>query len=782
MAHKSQDISVLLHGSQIADVYSPAVAILRSNHRRPPQSRYARPATRMRTWTNSIPIGYMAVKLINVSNRLPVTVNEEEITKSSGGLVAALEGLSESEYQIQWIGWPGAAFADEQRREEIGRILPEEYGCIPVFLEDQDVHDYYEGFANSSIWPLLHYLPNFLHYESKWWKSYQRVNRLFADKVLEFAKGDDLVWVHDYQLMLLPAMLREACPGLKIGFFLHTPFPPFDIFRCHPNRRELLAGVLGADRVGFHTFAYLRHFSGCVNRLLDVESAFTRVRMRGRSVGLGIYPIGVNAARFDQTLESDGFKERLEEIRKIHAGKRLIVSVERMDYTKGILRRLEAIDLFLAECKIPDDIRFVFVSVPSREGIEEYQDLRGEVEARIGRINGKYATINNNPIHFIHASVPFVDLCALYALADVAIVTPLIDGMNLVAKEYVACQKENAGSLILSEFAGAAEELFNAFQVNPYDAQAVARTLETALSLGPEEKQSRNLPMRERVIRYDARHWARSFISDLASSPSLESAPGEDKLSEIQDAIRKSIQSGDRTLLFVDYDGTLREIVQDPKAAIPTDEIHELLARLNQIVDLTVISGRSEADLELFFGRGPFRLIAEHGAAIRRPGTGKWDRLDRAINYDWMKELIVVLRTYEEGTPGSFIEEKRSSIVWHYRKAEHEFGEWRARQLAEELGFLTANHPVRVQRGKKMVEVSSSRVHKGAAVEKVVDEIGRYGMILCAGDDRTDETMFELGLPRLISIKVGEGTTQAQHRIADPADFRQFLRTLLEQP
>jgi trehalose 6-phosphate synthase/phosphatase len=722
----------------------------------------------------------MAAKLINVSNRLPVTVTEEEIAKSSGGLVAALEGLSGSDYEIQWIGWPGAAFADEKRREEISRILPERYGCIPVFLEEQDVHDYYEGFANSSIWPLLHCLPNYLHYESAWWESYQRVNRLFADKVLEYAKGDDLIWVHDYQLMLLPAILRNASPDLKIGFFLHTPFPPFDIFRCHPNRRELVAGVLGADRVGFHTFTYLRHFSSCVNRLLDVESKFTRVRMKERCVVLGIYPIGVNAARFEETLESEAFKERLAEIRQIHEGKRIIISVERMDYTKGILRRLEAIDLFLANRNSTDDIRFIFASVPSREGIGEYQDLREEVETRVGRINGKYATVNNSPIHFIHASVPFVDLCALYALADVAIVTPLIDGMNLVAKEYVACQKENAGSLILSEFAGAAEELFNAFQVNPYDTQAVAKTLEVALSLPAEEKQSRNLPMRERVIRYDARHWARSFIGDLASRLPMELPASEDKLSQMLQTIRRLIQSQEPILLFIDYDGTVREIEQDPNSATPTDEIYELLNRLNQFVDLTLISGRSQTDLESFFGECAFRLIAEHGASIRRPGTREWDRLDKGINYDWMKELIAILRAYEEGTPGSFVEAKRTSLVWHYRKAEPESGEWKARQLAEELGVLTANHPVRVQHGKKMVEISSSRVHKGVAVEKVADEKGRYSVILCAGDDRTDESMFELGLNGLMSIKIGEGVTRAQYRITDPAALRKFLRAVIE--
>jgi trehalose 6-phosphate synthase/phosphatase len=416
----------------------------------------------------------MSNTLINVSNRLPVTVEADKIAKSAGGLVAALNGLSKERYTTKWIGWPGAAFAETAREREIERVLTEEYGCVPVFLSKEDVEAYYEGFSNSSIWPLLHYLPNYLRYEPSWWERYQNVNRKFAEKVLENAQEDDLVWVHDYQLMLLPALLKVAAPNLRIGFFLHTPFPAYEIFRCHPRRRELVAGMLGADLVGFHTVGYLRHFCDSVQRLLGIEAELTHVRGDRHCTTLGVYPIGINAVKFEETLNSTEFHRRREQFRLDHKGKRLVVSVERMDYTKGILHRLEAIDSFLAGLKTIDEIRFIFVSVPSREGIEEYQALLEEVETCVGRLNGKYATLRNTPIHFIHDSIPFTDLCALYAIADVAIVTPLIDGMNLVAKEFVVCQRENAGALILSEFAGAAEELFNAFLVNPYDVSVSA--------------------------------------------------------------------------------------------------------------------------------------------------------------------------------------------------------------------------------------------------------------------------------------------------------------------
>jgi len=460
----------------------------------------------------------MAVTLINVSNRLPATVGET-ITKSSGGLVAALGGLSAEEYDLKWIGWPGASIEDPARRAEVEKVLQREHGCIPVFVSEEESAGHYEGFSNSSIWPLLHYMPNYMRYDPAWWDHYRVVNQRFADKVIEMAKPDDLVWVHDYQLMLMPELLHARMPELKIGFFLHTPFPSFETFRCHPKRRELVAGVLGADLVGFHTFGYLRHFRSTVLRLLGLESEITRIRAEdGHVTAMGVFPIGINARRFEEKLDSPDFVQRRDELRASDSGKRVVLSVERMDYTKGILHRLEAIEQFLAEAENRDAIKFIFVSVPSREEVAEYKELVAEVEARVGRINGQYATLSSSPIRFIHGSVSFTDLCALYATADVGLVTPLIDGMNLVAKEYIACQREHDGVLILSEFAGAAEELSNALLVNPYDTRAVAQSLRDALALTAEQRRAANQPMRQRVMRYDAQHWARVFIQHLIAT------------------------------------------------------------------------------------------------------------------------------------------------------------------------------------------------------------------------------------------------------------------------
>lgn len=721
----------------------------------------------------------MPTTLINVSNRLPVTVGEE-ITKSSGGLVAALEGLSPQEYDLTWIGWPGNAIEEPSRREEIERTLIDEHGCIPVFLTQEEVAGHYEGFSNSSIWPLLHYMPNFMRYDAAWWEHYRGVNQRFAGKVLERARPGDVVWVHDYQLMLLPQMLREQMSALKVGFFLHTPFPSFETFRCHPKRTELVAGMLGANLVGFHTFGYMRHFRSTVLRLLGLESEITRIRHEdGHITAMGVFPIGINARKFEETLDSVEFAQRRADFRAANTGKRVVLSVERMDYTKGILHRLDAIEHFLSTLQDRDSIKFIFVSVPSREEVEEYQDLRAETEARIGRINGEYATLSSSPIRFIHGSVNFTDLCALYATADVGMVTPLIDGMNLVAKEYIACQRDHDGVLILSEFAGAAEELANAVLVNPYDARTVAEKLTAALEMPREERRANNEPMRARVMEFDAQHWARSFIQQLAASESRQIATAQN-IEIASDHLRRAVNHESRVALFLDYDGTLREIEREPRAATPTTEIRSLLRRLSQQRDLEVIivSGRSHHDLEFFFPEPDFACVAEHGAAIRRTGDREWEKWDRDISYAWKDEIRDLLRLYEQSTPGSWIEEKRTSLVWHHRKTDPEFGTWKAHQLTHELGTMMANEPVKIRQGRKIVEVVSSEISKAIAIRRLLHE-SAYAVVLCAGDDQTDESMFEIDVPNFISVKIGPDPSRARYRLRDPAAFRKFLAQLL---
>jgi trehalose 6-phosphate synthase/phosphatase len=724
----------------------------------------------------------MAATLINVSNRLPVTVGEN-IERSSGGLVAALEGLGGERRQLKWLGWPGGEVGDPARQQAVEQVLERDFGCTPVFLTREEVAGHYDGFSNSSVWPLLHYMPTRFRYESGWWDHYRSVNQTFADKVVSIANDGDLVWVHDYQLMLLPAMLKEARPSLRVGFFLHTPFPSYEVFRYHPKRDELVQGLLGADQVGFHTFGYLRHFRSSVLRLLGIDSEMMRIRHHGHTAHLGVYPIGINAGRFAEELDKPGYREQVDKFNDTYRGKRLILSVERLDYTKGLLRRLEGIDLFLGGMT-PDErdkIKFIFISIPSREGVDEYRALREDVESRVGRLNGEYATLNNSPIHFIHGSVGFTELAALYGAASVGLVTPLVDGMNLVAKEFVACQRDDPGVLVLSEFAGAAEELYHALLVNPYDAGAIAANLRKALAMPPEERRARMEPMREHVMRLDAVRWARSFVDDLASR---EAANGmSHPVAEAATRLRDALAAGQHVAMFLDYDGTLREIERDPAAATPNPPVRALLDALGRRrnVDVTIISGRTPEDLEAFLGSYDFGLIAEHGAVIRRPHHREWERTDRNVTYGWKEQILRVLELYEESTPGSMIEDKRTSLVWHYRRADPELGEWKARQLATDLSAMVGNEPVTVRHGKKIVEVTAAQVNKGAAVMRCLEEQS-YDLILAAGDDTTDESMFRLDLRNLISIRVGDPVdTHAAYSLPGPRALRRFLEHAIRE-
>ncbi|KPK74305.1 MAG: hypothetical protein AMJ79_14515 [Phycisphaerae bacterium SM23_30] len=718
-------------------------------------------------------------RLINVSNRLPITIGKT-VKKSSGGLIAALEGMGEK-YDLRWIGWTGGVISDADRQREIIRDLDENYNCSPIFLSRKEINGYYNNFSNSSLWPLLHYMTTYSRYDEEWFEIYRTVNQYFAEAVADQAQEEDIIWIHDYHLMLLPSLLRQKNRHFTIGYFLHTPFPSYEVFRCHPNREELLRGLLGADLIGFHTFGYLRHFRSTVLRVLGEESEMNYIAHENHLTRLGVYPIGINAAKFLQELQSPRYFRKLKEYQQVYRGKKVVLGVERLDYTKGIPRRMEAIERFLSSYPQRDNIVFILISVPSREDVSEYRNLLENIERKVSRINGKYSSIKNVPIHFINKSIDFSDLCTLYSLADVAIVTPLIDGMNLVAKEYLACQQENEGVLILSEFAGAAQELFNAIIVNPYNINQVAQSIHEALDLSGEEKKELIEPMRRRVLSHDARYWAETFIRDLAAGRQKEDGIRYDTQMIALDAIKPFV-TADKIGLFLDYDGTLCEIKPQPRDAYPHAEIKEIFALLeqHQNIDVYLISGRKKEDMDRWFLIYPFTLIAEHGYYYRPAGRAEWQVLDEKTDLSWKEQIIDILRHYGEMTPGSSVEEKTSSVVWHYRRADPEFGSWKAHQLVGELYEMLSNLPVEIHHGKKIVEVSSTQVNKGRAVEHFIQRHD-YDAVLCAGDDETDESMFRLSHAEIVSIKIGTGDTQAKYRVASPRKLRGYLKKALKR-
>ncbi len=469
-----------------------------------------------------------ARRLLIVSNRLPVTAGvaggQVHLSDAGGGLATGLGGWH-GQADTLWIGWPGdVSKADASLQEELQRRLREQR-VEPVFLTAAEVERYYDGFSNRVLWPLFHYQVDRVPVDASGWESYYRVNQKFAEHVARVYQEGDAIWVHDYQLMLLPGLLRERLPDAPVGFFLHIPFPSSDVFRVLPWRREILSGLLGADLIGFHTLTYLSHFTASLFRVEGIKSRGDRVDTDGRTVRLGVFPMSVDAGAFEALACDPEVIADAQAIRADAGGRRILLGVDRLDYTKGIPRRLLALErLFIREPALRDAIRYIQIAVPSREKVDSYQVFRREVEEAVGRFNGGSATIRSTPIHYMHQSVTRRQLVALYSAADVMIVTPLRDGMNLVAKEFVASRPDGDGVLILSEFAGAADELRDAVVVNPYDVEALRLAIRQSLSMSEDERRQRMRKLRTSVIEHDVHKWAGEFIEQLVPSAATATA------------------------------------------------------------------------------------------------------------------------------------------------------------------------------------------------------------------------------------------------------------------
>ncbi len=455
-------------------------------------------------------------QLIVVANRLPVrNVSDRDGQRwvsSPGGLVSALAPVMTSRPNASWVGWSGAA----------GRapdpFVHDDISLYPVELSRADVQLHYEGFSNGTLWPLYHDAIAEPEYHRTWWDAYVKVNRRFADAVLEIAEPDATVWVHDYQLQLVPGMLREALPDLRIGFFLHTPWPARELFLRLPWREQIVRGLLGSSLIGFQTEVMAHNFRHVVPRLVDgSEITDDIVTVAGRPTVCKRHPIGIDVERFSAAATEPATSTAVEALRgKLHQPRTVLLGVDRLDYTKGIAQRLRAYGELLDEDRLSaEDTVLIQIAEPSRTNVNGYADIRSEVEQVVGEINGNYGTMIRPAVHYLHRSHDFDELIALYRLADVMLVTPFRDGMNLVAKEYVATRFDDTGVLVLSEFAGAVHELEQSVQVNPYDTDGLKEAIEHAVLMRPDEQSARMSAMRQTVAASTAHTWASSFLAEL---------------------------------------------------------------------------------------------------------------------------------------------------------------------------------------------------------------------------------------------------------------------------
>lgn len=720
-------------------------------------------------------------RLIVVSNRLPVSLVKEEkgwkAKRSAGGLATAMDPILKQGGGI-WIGWSGT---HEEESPEVLKLLREDQSCIAVNLPADLGEKFYEGYANQALWPLFHNFTSKLHFDADSWQAYIAANHLFCDAVVAEFRPGDRIWVHDYHLMLLPNLLRERLPNAAIGYFLHVPFPASDIFSILPRGEELLGGLLGADLIAFHTHLHLQHFRMSLRRLLGTESAVDRLDLSGREVRLQALPIGIAPADFLGIKDQPETSDQLASLRERYKGRKLIVAVDRLDYTKGIPERLRTFRRLLTNNpELIGKVVLMQVAVPSRENIGTYQSLRSEVHELISEINGDFGTSDWVPIVYIHRGIPRPELVAIYQFADVAWVSPLRDGMNLVAKEYVVSHPEGDGALVLSSFAGAAAEMGEALLVNPFDEERTALSVKRALTMSDEEKHDRMLALHERVLRNNVFAWSDRFLSllDAAAQARREAAPDNPprlSANQIADAYRKAA----RRLLLLDYDGTLVPLASRPHEAAPENDLRALLNELagDSTNSVIVVSGRRATDLERWLGQIPqLGLAPEHGARWRLPGSLTWQ--GRTAETEWKTKIRPILGHFVDRTPGSFIEEKEFALVWHYRNAEAEFGDWLATELVAMLEGMLAETELRAYPGKKIIEVKPMWANKGSFVNELLPLYFDASFIMGIGDDQTDEDLFSRLPDSAWSVHVGSGPSKARFSIADTAHVRKLLYLL----
>ncbi len=723
-------------------------------------------------------------RLLVVSNRLPVSVEKRRgklrLEPSTGGLVRAL-GTFQKAHSGLWIGWAGIEQEriKEEEKEEIEASLLKE-NCHPIFLTERDIEEFYRGFCNETIWPLFHYFSQYTVYSEDFWQAYKRVNQAFAEAVVEVAKEDDIIWVHDYQLLLLPQLIREKLPRATIGFFLHIPFPSLEIFRMLPWRGQILSGLLGADLVGFHTYDYVWHFLDSVHSLLGYDSVMGQVTTAERVVKADVFPLGIDYENFHSTAKTASVRTQVSQLQEKLGGCKVILSLDRLDYTKGIPERLEAFNLFMERHpEYREKLILVLVAVPSRTRVQQYAQLKKQVDEMVGAINGRYGSLGWAPIWYLYRPLDFDSLVALYKRADIALVTPLRDGMNLIAKEYIATKTDGKGVLVLSETAGAARELGEAIIVNVNDPEEIVQALEEGLAMPKKEQRERNRTMQQRLQRYDVMRWGDSFIDRLLHTRKLL---GEMAAKALSDETRMELvshfQRSNRRLLLLDYDGTLVPFAEKPEAAKPGGEVIRLLKKLaedprNEVV---VISGRNRNTLEKWFGGLKIGLVAEHGVWFKEKQK-EWKTIER-LSKAWKEEVRPILELCADRTPGSFIEEKEFSLAWHYRRVNPSLGNLRAREVVSDLLNLTANLNLHVLEGSKVVEVKNAGISKGRAASRWLSQQD-WDFILAIGDDVTDEDVFEILPPSAWSIKVRFSASIAKFNLGSPTEVITLLKEML---
>lgn len=725
-------------------------------------------------------------RLIIASNRLPVQFSREtqELLPGSGGLVTALESV-EFPTRPMWVGTGPSEVSEDVFERALAANADSSGFEFHALYPDAKTYDaYYNGISNDVLWPLFHYetraAAGFLPQQ---WEDYKEINRQFAKELAERCGDEDIIWLHDFHLFLVPKYLRELKPNATIGFFLHIPFPSSEVFRQLPVRQEVLESLLDCDLVGFHDYGYLRHFCASLLAVLGVDSNGLEVTSphSKRATQLGVFPISIDTGAFKHRAASERVEILCEGYR--NRDRRIILGVDRLDYTKGIDLKLESFRVFLE--RYPDlreTVQLLQVAVPSRTEVPEYKNLRAMIEQKVGEINGEYGTPMGAPIQYLFRHLDRDELVALYRVANVLLVQSPRDGMNLVSLEYVASQDaQDPGVVCISEFAGASAFLSHAITINPWNFSETADQLYEAICMPKGERRQRHRIMAKRLDHYDSNKWAADFVGALRSSTqALASRPAERVTA---DAIADEITDG-RLYLFLDFDGTLTPIQTDPEEVKLDERGRRLLSELaaNPRVELTIVSGRNLDFLRRRLDGIPVNIAAEHGAIFLASRGTRPHKLVRSDVDAWKGLVTKMMTDFALRTPSSFVETKEFNVAWHFRESPELFGEHQARRLMVELEGALHNFPAQTIRGKKVIEVRSVESHKGAFCRWFLDNHRppeRNDLFVAIGDDTTDEDMFAaLAGDRSCCVRVGQRESLAKYHVDTPEDVWALLARL----
>lgn len=732
---------------------------------------------------------------IIVSNRLPLQFDSRDgqVKPSSGGLVTAVNGIKTTNQKV-WIGAANAELA-QAIKDQPARDADRHMDYHPIEIDEHRFDQYYNGYCNDVLWPLLHYESNMVKHFAENWEAYVEVNRRFAEEIIKVARPDDLVWIHDFHLFLVPGMIRELNAAqehkFRVGFFLHVPFPTSEIFRQLPTRVEILKSLVMADVIGFHDYSYLRHFASGVYSVLGIETDLYSITLNNHRAQLGVFPVSIDTPSITKRAQSDAVADELARIKTKLAEEQVVLGVDRLDYIKGIDLKFQAFERLLETYpEMRGRVQLVQIAVPSRTDVPEYQALKSRLDEMVGSINGKYGDISYSPIHYIFSSIPNHQLLALYRLADTLLVTSKRDGMNLVCLEFVASQNQaNPGNILLSEFAGAISTLSHVMPINPWNIDQTAHRLAEALNMSATERHRRHQPMHDFLASYTATDWAETFmkymerITDPEQDRDLSGQVMEPKA--FVEELRKLKGKKTPLVIFMDYDGTLVAIKNHPDEAVLEEEERQMLTDLvkKKQARLVITSGRPAGFLEQELGGLNIDMAGEHGALHYDRTDQTWHSLV-ASDLRWYEDAKNIMTDFARRVPDSFVEEKSVGLVFHYRNSPKDFARYQAIKLYSELEAALAKSPVTIIEGKMNIEIRTIEANKGHFCRWYLNRLHEEGLDpvpIAIGDDRTDEDMFSVVQEGGYAVKIGAGTTIAKYQTSQQSEVYSLIKELVQQ-